>query len=810
LVLGQHSGLILRLKVHNLLVIGGFGLLFGCVTSRQLDKKLLTKDQYLLAHQSITGNKIHETDKLRSYYKQKVNNKIIEGITPYLYYYYIGSLFYKKESVQMELDSAKAKLARYELKSKQKPGKLKRLKERVKRKEVKIDQGNWMMRVMGEPPVVADSGLIYATGSQLVDYYHSKGFFDATSEIKIDTLGKKIRVKYIINEGTPTVIKSFKFTAADTVVQRLLDQNKAASFIKVNSNYDESLLNSERDRIERLMKNNGFYDFNKLAVLVIADTTVKKNEVFLELLINNPTGRDHHTRYIIKDIRVAIDVNIANAMKVGTTIYKNVVFTYQKDKFAKGVLYRKLRLNIGDYYSYDKSQLTQRQFSSLDNFRYVNINYQKDTSRYSPGLIMEVTLNANKKHQLSDEWGLKVSQGFPGPFGNIIFTSRNTFRGCENIDFGIRAGIEGIASVLNVNKVYTSTEYGANLGLTFPELVAPDYFRRKLNNFFPKTRLTTGYTNTIRPEYLRQSIKVNFGYSFQTKPHNRFTFNLWDFSVVNSRILSPLFTAYLDTLYAHGNPLRTSFNNSIISNISFSYTYSNNNISQNKRSRYLNILVESGGTSANLFQSFVEKISKEIGISYFQYLKINLDYRYYVPVTKKSHLATRVDFGYAQPYGMSNTLPYEKFFFSGGSNSVRAWRPRRLGPGSFDPGTLSNGAINDQNEQPGEILIEGNIEYRFPIYKFIEGAYFIDAGNVWKNPFSQDTRSGVKFSGDFYNQIAVGTGIGLRLNFSFLIFRLDIASKVWDPAQSLGQRFVLNKLNRPDQTLINIGIGYPF
>jgi len=173
-------------------------------------------------------------------------------------------------------------------------------------------------------------------------------------------------------------------------------------------------------------------------------------------------------------------------------------------------------------------------------------------------------------------------------------------------------------------------------------------------------------------------------------------------------------------------------------------------------------------------------------------------------------LATRVDIGYAQPYGMSNTLPYEKFFFSGGSNSVRAWRPRRLGPGSFDPGKLSNGAINDQNEQPGEILLEGNVEYRFPIYKFIEGAYFIDAGNVWRNPWSEDNRVGVKFSGDFYNQIAVGTGLGLRLNFSFLIFRLDVASKVWDPAQSLGQRFVLNKLNRPDQTLINIGIGYPF
>ncbi|MBY0424990.1 MAG: outer membrane protein assembly factor, partial [Cytophagales bacterium] len=155
--------------------------------------------------------------------------------------------------------------------------------------------------------------------------------------------------------------------------------------------------------------------------------------------------------------------------------------------------------------------------------------------------------------------------------------------------------------------------------------------------------------------------------------------------------------------------------------------------------------------------------------------------------------------------------PYEKFFFSGGSNSVRAWRPRRLGPGTYDPGRKDNGAIDDKNEQPGEIIIEANVEYRFPIYRFIEGAFFIDAGNVWKNPISQDNRDGVKFSGSFYNQLAVGAGIGLRLNFSFLIFRLDLASKVWDPAyKNIGDRFVLNRLAQPDQTLINIGIGYPF
>lgn len=802
---------ILGLKVHKLLVLGTISLLMGCVTSRQLDRRLLSKGEYLLAHQSISGNKIHETEKLRSYFRQKSNSTFLGVLTPYLYYYYVGSLFYKKENVNREIDSAAVRLKRYESGKKIRPNKLDRLKRRLKRKEIKLEQGNWMMRVMGEPPVVADSLLIESSARQLENYYQSKGFFDAKCSIQKDTIRRKLRVNYLVEEGVPSIINELKFTALDPEIDMLLNQNAENSLVKIGKNYDESILNDERDRIERLLKNNGFYDFNKLAITVLADTTVEKYGVSLEFIVNNPVGKDHHVRYIVKQIEIYIDVNKLNGKKVDTTIYKDVIFTYQKDRFAKGVLFRKLRFNLFDFYNYDKVQLTQRQFNNLDNFKYVNINFQKDSSILRPGLYAQIALSANKKYQISDDWGLKVSQGFPGPFVNVVFTSRNAFRGCENVDFGVRAGIEGIASVLDVSKVYTSTEYGANLGITFPELVAPDFIRKSLSDFFPKTRLTTGYSNTIRPEYLRQSIKLNYSYTYQTHPFNRFTFSFWDFSVINSTIQNDKFKTYLDDLAAQGNPLRNSFNNSIISNISFSFTYSNNNLIENKRSQYFYALVESGGTTANLFRSTVENISKDLGISYFQYLKLSFDYRYYLPVSKKTTLASRVSIGYAQPYGLSNTLPYEKFFFAGGSNSVRAWRPRRLGPGSFDPGRKDNGAIDDKNEQPGEILFEASTEYRFPIYKFIEGAFFIDAGNVWKNPLAQDNREGVKFSGSFYNQIAVGAGIGLRLNFSFLIFRLDLASKVWDPAFSnVNERFVLNKLDRPDQTLINIGIGYPF
>jgi outer membrane protein insertion porin family len=211
------------------------------------------------------------------------------------------------------------------------------------------------------------------------------------------------------------------------------------------------------------------------------------------------------------------------------------------------------------------------------------------------------------------------------------------------------------------------------------------------------------------------------------------------------------------------------------------------------------------------------------GSQLYRYFKLSNDFRYYLPAGRKSSWAFRVNIGIARPYGQSTVLPYERFFFVGGSNSIRAWPPRRLGPGS-DPdvmdSTRNDGTIdygrNYQFEQPGDILLETSAEYRFDIVSFLEGAVFVDAGNVWVWKSQLNQPEGQFRWNRFYKEIAVGTGFGLRLDFSFLILRFDVGIKAYDPGKPAGQKFMLKNLsfNRPfgerQQTVLNVGIGYPF
>ncbi|HSJ68078.1 MAG TPA: BamA/TamA family outer membrane protein, partial [Anditalea sp.] len=201
----------------------------------------------------------------------------------------------------------------------------------------------------------------------------------------------------------------------------------------------------------------------------------------------------------------------------------------------------------------------------------------------------------------------------------------------------------------------------------------------------------------------------------------------------------------------------------------------------------------------------------------FQFLKFQADWRRYIPIDNVSTFAYRTNLGLAKPYGIGGgVLPYEKYFFAGGSTSNRAWLPRRLGPGSFQPEPREDGTFDYRFEQPGEIVFEAMFEYRRKLFSYFDGAVFIDAGNIWT--FKDDrTRDGAQFRFDsFYKEIAVGTGMGLRMDFDFLVLRLDMGVKAYDPAQDEGDRFVLDKLSfrRPlgerGQAVFNIGIGYPF
>jgi outer membrane protein assembly factor BamA len=361
---------------------------------------------------------------------------------------------------------------------------------------------------------------------------------------------------------------------------------------------------------------------------------------------------------------------------------------------------------------------------------------------------------------------------------------------------------------------YRSQELSATLGLTFPRL----FLLRRLNKNFidynPRTRFSGSYNLVFRPEYRRTSTRLSMTYFLNKGQEHQYAFSLIDFNYLQTPFLEKNFSTYLnDLFFQSGNNLIRSFEPAINTNINGGYTFNTYRYGENKNSSFIRIYVENGGSVFNMLSPKLQSDFKEWARvrSLFVYWKFNIDYRKYIPVSKKSSIASRLNLGLANPYAGDKALPYEKYFFSGGSNSVRAWLPRRLGVGAFALYN-SDGSINYNFEQPGLVLIEASQELRFKIAGIFDGAIFYDAGNVWllNDP---DKRKNIDFN--FINEMALGVGYGLRLDFSFLIVRLDAAYKTYNPARK-GNKWEITDTNFLKINDIitkatwNIAVGYPF
>lgn len=360
--------------------------------------------------------------------------------------------------------------------------------------------------------------------------------------------------------------------------------------------------------------------------------------------------------------------------------------------------------------------------------------------------------------------------------------------------------------------------------INFPTLHLPQFMVGKLGSYYgAKTSVGVGFDFINRPEYQRTNLNLFQRYTWQKSEYSFFTFSFVNLNLLNTiypeTATSDAFKGYLEELKLKGNNLYRSFNPSFVSSISFQYVYRDLLPSNElKNGKIFQLGLESGGSTLNLlpshkFSFVTDLLNSGQDIQFYRFLRLNLDYRKYKMLgrNQKSQIAFKILGGVAYAYGDENDyqLPYEKNFFIGGPSSVRAWKPRRLGPGSY---------VSTSNlvEQPGSILLESSLEYRFklfPLFGQMNGAFFVDAGNVW-NMTQGNTDPSTQFHlSDFYNQIAVGTGFGLRWDFDFFLLRLDLATKVINPANPVNQKWVLPQTSfegGQNPIEFNIGIGYPF
>ena len=769
----------------------------------------------------LVGINQADADALQQLLEQEPNTRIL-GTSPGVLLYRLGSQFYDSSKVAAKRQKVIDQLNTLQLNKAEQSSEMayKRKGENLKLKleglDKKIEYGNTLMRT-GNPVVILDSNLVEKSSRNMKGYLINHGFFDAAVDYSISTKNKKASISYLIEEKKPYLLDSVYTRVDNPELQNLISSFSSNSFLQKGQIYNQDNITAERNRLEELLKNKGYYMFSKSYINFIAYQDTAAKSIRIEQVIQKPTFAESHQVYTIDSISLRINPPSDEfADRQIQTQYQGIDFSFYRDRYSAKVLASRIQLQKGKPYNRTDALETQRLINSLDLFRFVNITF--DTLGTS--LTASIYTQPNQKYQLTNQLGMTITEQLPGPFFSTALRNRNFFRAGELLELNFRAGLEGVASATGQG-VYQSSEINTSLSVIFPRFIIPFAPKtlQQFGKYNPNTRVQFGYLSTNRPEYNRNAINGQLGYTWSTRNNRQtFTINAADVSYIRTPFIQDEFLSILENLQTDGNNLIWSFLPSLISSFSGQTLINFNRYGDfsARKASLLRIFGESGGTTLN-FTNVRRNDSPEIDYANFQWLKGQVDYRRYYPISKKQTLAYRLNFGLARPYGVSaGILPYEKYFFAGGGTSIRAWQARRLGPGSSTPITGPGGNYDYRNEQPAEMILESMFEYRRKLFSYFDMAVFLDAGNSWMIG-RDDARPGADFRYDrFYKEIAIGTGVGLRMDFDFLVIRLDLATKALDPARQEGQRWILDniRLNRPfgerGQTVFNFGIGYPF
>ena len=696
-------------------------------------------------------------------------------------------------------------------------------------KEPKKEKGlrYWLKYKFGEEPVLLGDVDREFNKDIIVNYSENKGYFNARAKYDTVSKNKKAQVIYTLNPGGRYLISNVKFPADSSLVNNEIQILKDKTLLKAGNPFDLDVIKAERQRIDDGLKDKGFYYFNPDNIIVQADSTVSKDhkvEMIVKLKDNTPKLATE--QFTIDKVVVFPNYNLRDAKRGLYNIpmsedslkgyeYNDIYVVDPKKKFKPRMFDRALYFEKGDLYNRKDHNLSLNRLISLGVFKFVKNEFVvSDSLNHKFDAYYILTPRELQSLRL-EALGRTNSANYAGSELNLNWTQRNFFRGAEQFKASVYGAFDvqigGPAEAENIFRA------GANAQLSIPRIVAPFRFNSS-SAFVPRTNIKLGYEFQNRTTlYSLNTFNATFGYQWKENVRKEHELNVIDISLIRPADVTPKFVDL-----ALNNPyLQRVTTEQLIFGPTYSYTYSTTMLPQ-KNTFYYKGMLDLAGNITGLVTGANEKEGKQkniFGIPFSQYAKIENDVRFYHKFTEKTSLATRFIAGVALPYGNSKYIPFSRQFFVGGSNSIRAFRARTLGPGSYDPRTAEgNRAIFDQ---AGDIKLEFNAEYRANLYKFLNVAAFVDAGNIWLVNDDIDEnginlRPGGKFSKDFLSEVAVGAGVGLRLDFSILILRLDLAMPLRVPYYEKGDRWVLDRVNfgdknwRKDNLILNISIGYPF
>lgn len=677
---------------------------------------------------------------------------------------------------------------------------------------------------IGEAPVIYDSLSTKRSVRQLKLYLNNKGYYESKVTHKEIITGKrrnKIKIVYNLESGPPYLIKKITYQFDDKIIGSYIEESNKKSLLKIGKPIDINVLDDERERIKRLLKNNGYYYFNKDFIKYEVDSTIGGKNVNILLKVSNRQDKNlitdstkslGHERYYINKINVFLSDDFKNQalQDFDTVSYKGITLFYnEKLKFKPKMLRHAIGMTTSNLYLLSDHESTYKHLSELNLFKSIAIQFEKVANNKLNNNILLVPQAINS---VAIETIGTHSGGNLGIEGNISYQNKNVFQKGDRLTIKMKGGIEAQQLISSSSEdveiidqlPFNTFEIGPEISLAFPRFFLPISLEKFSKRANPKTTIVGALNFQQRPEYVRSLAKFSFGYNWNESKFKRHIIIPIDVSLIKLD-LTDEFQARINT---ENNPfIINSYTNHFITSTIYTFVYNNQEINKIKNFTYLRFNTEFSGnllTAYNLLSNTSRNIETNsfdfLEIRYAQYIKTDIDLRFYDKKPLYSFVK-RLAIGVGVPYGNLNVLPFEKSYFGGGANGLRAWTSRSLGPGSL-PDSLAESAIS----RIGELKIEGNLEYRFNITKLFEGAAFIDAGNIWiLKPDEKRPNAEIKLS-RFWNDIAIDVGLGLRLNFNFFIVRFDVAAPIKDPAYIKPQLIKLD-LQNPN---LNIGIGYPF
>ncbi len=682
-------------------------------------------------------------------------------------------------------------------------------------KEPKKEKGlrHWLKYKMGAKPVLMESTNPDRIEKLMINRLYNNGHFRAkvSYEIKRKEAKKTAKVLYTVELDQAYQIDSIFYPQAQTELELRINQLGEDKLIKSGDYYNLEQLKAERDRISDLLRNDGFYYFEPNFLFFQVDSNLGNRKVNVYLNIKKNIKKDYLSIKELGEIYLYPNFDLRNSESnaASDTIHLNGTNYLMLDSSIRpDIVSQTIALKSGTNYSKKAHDNTINRLTGLGVFQFVNIKYSLDSS--SNKLIPHIELTPNIKKSIRLEiLGTTKSNGFTGPGFRASLQDRNMFKGAEMFSINIEGGYE--TQLSSSTSGLNSYEFGINTELNVPRFILPINLETINNRYTPFTTFKLGFRTLNRLQYYRlNSFSLSYGYKWRettTKHHELYPVAINFVRLANS---SDAFNQILSE-----NPLvRNSFEEQFIIGSIYSFIYDNITKGESSNNFYYKGTVDVSGNLAQLLtavsknESFGEETNYELfGINFSQYVRLENSFKYYIKFNEKSVIANRLTFGAGVPIGNANTLPYIKQFFIGGGNSIRAFQPRSLGPGTYRRSEESSDG-NIFIDQSGDIKLEFNTEYRFDIYSIYKAAVFVDAGNIWL--INEDPlRPGGDFrSNQFLEEMAVGTGFGLRIDPDFFVIRLDLGFPLRKPFLPEGERWVFKDFGK--DPVLNIAIGYPF